>query len=327
MKSIELELKNATQFIEDSQILEFSKKALVAHRELLAGTGAGNEFLGWLALPENTSDSLLSEIESVAESFYNLVEIVVVVGIGGSYLGGKAVIDALSNSFAFLKGGNRNPIILYAGQNISEDYLAELKEILADHSFGICVISKSGTTTEPAIAFRVLKELLIEQVGESEASNLIVAITDKSKGALRSLVDKKAYKSFVIPDNIGGRYSVFTPVGLLPIACAGIDIRELLRGAKQMQEQLQIPIYDENIAMQYACVRNALYEQGKKIEILVNYNPKLANVAEWWKQLFGESEGKEGKGIFPASLTFSTDLHSMGQYIQEGERHLFAAYF
>ncbi|PID88533.1 MAG: glucose-6-phosphate isomerase, partial [Bacteroidia bacterium] len=208
-------------------------------------------------------------------------------------------------------------------QNINEDYLAELKQVLENVSFGICVISKSGTTTEPAIAFRVLKELLEKQVGKEEAAKNIVAITDESKGALRKLSEQEGYKTFVIPDNVGGRYSVLTPVGLLPIACAGHNISELIEGAKDMQKQLLLSSYDDNIAMQYAAIRNALYRSGKKIEVLVNYHPKLANISEWWKQLYGESEGKEGKGIFPASVNFTTDLHSMGQYIQDGERTLF----
>ncbi len=323
MKNIHLELKNTRQFITDEAVNKFAEKATDYRNDLLNGTGAGNDFLGWVTLPSETDADFLTEIEEVATHFRNKVEVVVVVGIGGSYLGAKAVIDALSHSFDMLTTNNENPIILYAGQNINEDYLAELEEVLSDISFGICVISKSGTTTEPAIAFRVLKQLLEKQVGKEEAAKNIVAITDESKGALRTLAEQNGYKTFVIPDNVGGRYSVLTPVGLLPIACAGLDIQELMAGAKEMQKHLLLTSYEDNIAMQYAAVRNALYESGRKIEILVNYHPKLANISEWWKQLYGESEGKEGKGIFPASVNFTTDLHSMGQYIQEGERSIF----
>lgn len=322
MKKIKLELTNASAFVDDEQVQQFAGKAAAYREDLLNGTGAGSDFLGWVELPSNTTEELITDIESVAAHFKNTVEVVVVIGIGGSYLGAKAVIDALSHSFDMMTEENDSPIILYAGQNISEDYLAELKQVLHGVNFGICVISKSGTTTEPAIAFRVLKELLEEQEG-ADASDYIVAITDESKGALRTLANQKGYKTFVIPDNVGGRYSVFTPVGLLPVACAGHNINELLNGAKEMQKQLLLSSYDENIAMQYAAVRNALYASGKKVEVLVNYHPKLANVSEWWKQLFGESEGKEGKGIFPANVNFTTDLHSMGQYIQDGERTLF----
>jgi glucose-6-phosphate isomerase len=251
------------------------------------------------------------------------VEVLVVVGIGGSYLGAKAVNDALAHSFDHLNAGDENPLVLYAGQNISEDYLYELTDILKSIEFGICVISKSGTTTEPAIAFRLLKEMLEEKVGKEEARERIVAITDESKGALRTLADQEGYKTFVIPDNVGGRYSVLTPVGLLPIAVAGHDIKALVAGAKSMQDYSVAAAFDENPALLYAATRNALYQKGKGIEILANYNPKLHNVAEWWKQLYGESEGKENKGIFPASVDFTSDLHSMGQYIQEGQRNIF----
>lgn len=323
MKTIKLELKNTKQFVTDENVKVFSDKAEKLRNDLINGTGRGNDFLGWVNLPSELDDTLITDIENVATHFNNTVDVVVVVGIGGSYLGAKAVIDALSHSFDMLSSDNERPIILYAGQNISEDYLAELKEVLEDVEFGICVISKSGTTTEPAIAFRVLKELLEKQVGEDDASERIVAITDAKRGALRTLADQKGYQTFVIDDNVGGRYSVLTPVGLLPIACAGFDIRELIKGAKDMQKHLLSATYEDNIAMQYASVRNALYQQGKKIEVLVNYHPKLANISEWWKQLYGESEGKEHKGIFPASVNNTTDLHSMGQFIQDGERILF----
>ncbi len=323
MKKIQFEIQNATSFIDEAVISEFAKKAPKYRDDLLNKTGAGKDFLGWVQLPSQTNSDLITEINSVATYFKNNVEVVVIIGIGGSYLGAKAVIDALSHSFDLLTEGNDNPIVLYAGQNINEDYLAELRQVLEKVSFGICVISKSGTTTEPAIAFRVLKELLEQQLGKDEAAKNIVAITDESKGALRTLSEQQGYKTFVIPDNVGGRYSVLTPVGLVPIACAGHNINELLEGAKEMQKQLLLSSYDANIAMQYAAIRNALYKSGRKVEVLVNYHPKLANISEWWKQLYGESEGKEGKGIFPASANFTTDLHSMGQYIQEGERMLF----
>ena len=248
-------------------------------------------------------------------------EYVVAIGIGGSYLGAKAVIEALSDSFACFKPAN-GPRVLFAGQNIGEDYLYELMELLKGKKFGIIVISKSGTTTEPAIAFRMLKELLEAQAGKAEASKLIVAITDAKKGALRKLATEEGYKTFVIADNVGGRLSVLTPVGLLPIAAAGFDIRALLAGAKAMEEKTATS-GDDNISEVYAMTRNALYNAGKKIEILVNYNPKLHYFGEWWKQLYGESEGKDGKGIFPAAVDNSTDLHSMGQWIQDGERTIF----
>lgn len=322
MKKLKLDLQNIAPFVEEEQVQKYAEKASAYREDLLNRTGAGNDFLGWVELPSNTTEELITDIEAVATHFRNTVEVVVVIGIGGSYLGAKAVIDALSHSFDMMTEENNNPVILYAGHNINEDYLAELKQVLHGVAFGICVISKSGTTTEPAIAFRVLRALLEEQEGEA-ASEYIVAITDESKGALRTLAEQKGYKTFVIPDNVGGRYSVLTPVGLLPIACAGHNINELLTGAREMQKHLLLTSYDDNIAMQYAAVRNALYESGKKIEILVNYHPKLANLSEWWKQLYGESEGKGGKGIFPANVNFTTDLHSMGQYIQDGERTLF----
>jgi len=246
------------------------------------------------------------------------------IGIGGSYLGAKAVIDALSNSFEWLQPKYKSPLIVFAGHNICEDYLYELQELLKNKKFGIICISKSGTTTEPALAFRLLKTQLEEQQGKKEAQKLIIAITDKSKGALRKLAEQEGYKTFVIPDDVGGRFSVLTPVGLLPIAVAGFNIRQLIAGAAQMEKICDIDVpFGENPATHYAVVRNELYKMGKKIEILVNYHPKLHYISEWWKQLYGESEGKENKGIFPAAVDFTTDLHSMGQWIQEGERIIF----
>ncbi len=283
---------------------------------VLNGTGAGNDFLGWVKLPSETINSdMIEEITSVANVLRAECEAVVCIGIGGSYLGAKAVIEALKNQFAPTK-----PEILFAGHNIGEDYLAELMDYLADKRFGIIVISKSGTTTEPAIAFRLLRNLLESKVGREEAAKLTVAITDAKRGALRSLATDEGYATFVIDDNIGGRFSVLSPVGLLPIAVAGFNIRGLLQGAADMEAICSKP---GNPAELYAMTRNALYRAGKKTEILVNYNPKLHYFAEWWKQLYGESEGKEHKGIFPAAVDNSTDLHSMGQWIQDGERTIF----
>ncbi len=299
-------------------------KAKVANCQemLVKGTGKGNDFLGWMNLPEDIKPQL-ADIQATADLLRKECEVIVCIGIGGSYLGAKAVNDALSNSFAWLE--DKKPAIVYAGQNIGEDYLYELQELLANKKFGIICISKSGTTTEPALAFRLLKTQLEKQQGKAAAQKLIVCITDAKKGALRTLATQEGYKTFVIEDNIGGRFSVLSPVGLLPIACAGFDIQELINGAARMAEVCGIDTpFEENPAAQYAAARNSIYsEQGKKIELLVNFHPKLHYVSEWWKQLYGESEGKDHKGIFPASVDFTTDLHSMGQYIQDGERHLF----
>jgi glucose-6-phosphate isomerase len=268
-------------------------------------------------------DQLADYEATAAKLVAKNIDIFVVIGIGGSYLGAKAVVDALSDSFAHLKE-RKSPFILFAGQNISEDYLFELRELLKTKEYAMAVISKSGTTTEPALAFRLLKQDIEEKYGKAEANERIVAVTDEKRGALRSLATTEGYKTFVIPDDVGGRYSVLTPVGLLAIAVAGFDIRALVQGAVDMQNATGVDVpFEKNIAAQYAAVRNELYKNGKKVEILVNYNPKLHFLAEWWKQLYGESEGKDGLGIFPASVDFSSDLHSMGQYIQEGERTLF----
>ena len=289
------------------------------------GTCPGNDFLGWLHLPTSITPEFLDEIQAVANTLRQKCEAVVVAGIGGSYLGARAVIEALGNSFTWLVNDGKNPTILFAGNNIGEDYLAELTEYLKGKKFGVINISKSGTTTETALTFRLLKKQCEAQMGKEEAKNVIVAVTDAKKGAARTCADKEGYKSFVIPDNVGGRFSVLTPVGLLPIACAGYDIKQLVAGAQDMEKATgtEVP-YEQNIAAQYAAVRNALYQQaGKKIEIMVNYQPKLHYISEWWKQLYGESEGKDGKGIFPASCDFTTDLHSMGQWIQQGERTIY----
>ena len=322
MNGISFKFDKALNFLSDNVLENNFSIASIALSDLLNGKGKGNDILGWVNLPNDIDNYLLDSIEESARVLRNNCDIVVVIGIGGSYLGAKAVIEALNNSFDLLQKDRKNPIVLFAGQNIGEDYLFELQELLKDKKFGIISISKSGTTTEPAIAFRLLKTQLENQAGKEVAKKLIICITDKEKGALRILADKEGFTTYVIPDNVGGRFSVLTPVGLLPIAVAGYDIRALVNGAIDMKNKAIVPSTD-NIAIQYAIIRNELYKTGKKIELLVNFNPKLHYIAEWWKQLYGESEGKDGKGIFPAAVDFTTDLHSMGQYIQDGERHLF----
>ncbi|MBW8333371.1 MAG: glucose-6-phosphate isomerase [Prolixibacteraceae bacterium] len=324
MKNITLNFDKTFDFISKDSIFSY-KKAIESHNVALSNkTGKGNDFLGWTTLPTSIGETELADYEATAAKLVaKNIDIFVVIGIGGSYLGAKAVVDALSDSFAHLKE-RKSPFILFAGQNISEDYLFELRELLKTKEYAMAVISKSGTTTEPALAFRLLKQDIEDKYGKAEANERIVAITDASKGALRSLATIEGYKTFVIPDDVGGRYSVLTPVGLLAIAVAGFDIRALVQGAVDMQHATGVDVpFEENLAAQYAAVRNELYKNGKKVEILVNYNPKLHFLAEWWKQLYGESEGKDGLGIFPASVDNTSDLHSMGQYIQEGERTLF----
>ena len=324
MKNITLDITKAAQFLQAGAVEAFEPQVKAAQEALENGTCPGNDFLGWLHLPSSISDEFIGEIEKCAEVLRQNCEVVVVAGIGGSYLGARAVIEALSNSFAWLVGDKTNPTILFAGNNIGEDYLSELTDYLKDKRFGVINISKSGTTTETALTFRLLKKQCEAQRGKEEAKKVIVAITDAKRGAARTCADKEGYTSFIIPDNVGGRFSVLTPVGLLPIACAGFDIKQLVAGAQDMEKACgkDVP-YAENPAAQYAAVRNGLYQAGKKIEIMVNYQPKLHFMSEWWKQLYGESEGKDGKGIFPASCDFTTDLHSMGQWIQEGERTIF----
>ncbi len=323
MESININIQNVQGTVTASEIEALRPAAVESLEKVMKGTGLGNDFLGWVNLPTDTTDALLSDIEKCAESLRSSCEVVVAIGIGGSYLGAKAVIEALSNSFsAYLPAVKSQPKVLFAGQNIGEDYLSELQSYLSDKKFGIIVISKSGTTTEPAIAFRLLREQLERQLGKAEASKRIVAITDAHKGALRKLADTEGYTTFVIEDNVGGRFSVLTPVGLLPIAVAGFNVRQLIEGARKMQDATR-EADPSNISMTYAMTRNALYRAGKKIEIMVNYNPKLHYFGEWWKQLYGESEGKDGKGIFPAAVDNTTDLHSMGQWIQQGERTIF----
>jgi glucose-6-phosphate isomerase len=323
MIKIKIDYSKTLGFIRKEDIFGFQGEINAHIEALYKKTGKGNDFLGWVNLPSSISFEALKDIQLTADQFKKDCEIVVVVGIGGSYLGSKAVIDALSDNFIQLKE-RRNPLVVFAGQNISEDYMTELRNMLHSRSWGIVVISKSGTTTEPAIAFRILKTDLEKKYGKENAAKRTVAITDEKKGALRTLATQEGYKTFVIPDDVGGRFSVLTPVGLLPIAIAGFDITQLVKGAVDMEKQTGASTkFEDNPAAIYAATRNALLRKGKGIEIMVNYNPKLHYVAEWWKQLYGESEGKEGKGIFPASVDFTSDLHSMGQYIQEGQRNLF----
>ncbi len=320
MKHIELVTKDVLGSVSQAEIDSLQAAGKDGLAKLINGTGAGNDYLGWVTLPQETSSALLDDINATAASLRENCEAVVAIGIGGSYLGAKAVIEAMQSNFAAYEPA-KGCRVFFAGQNIGEDYLAELQAYLSDKKFGIIVISKSGTTTEPAIAFRILREQLEKQLGREEACKRIVAVTDAARGALRTLADTEGYKTYVIPDNVGGRFSVLTPVGLLPIAVAGYDIHALVEGAAAMAKATLDG--DCNMALTYAMTRNALYRAGKKIEILVNYNPKLHFFAELWKQLYGESEGKDHKGIFPASVDFTTDLHSMGQWIQDGERTIF----
>ncbi len=318
-----IKLDYSKTLLSAEQIAAYAPKAAEAQRALEAGTCAGNDFLGWLHLPSSITAEFMTELQMCAQTLRENCDTVVVAGIGGSYLGARAVIEALGNSFAWLTNNGENPNILFAGNNIGEDYLYELTEYLKGRNFGVINISKSGTTTETALAFRLLKKQCEQQRGKDMARKVIVAVTDAKKGAARTTADKEGYTSFIIPDNVGGRFSVLTPVGLLPIAVAGFDIAKLVKGAADMEAACASERLEENICLQYAAVRNALYNQGKKIEILVNFQPKLHYMNEWWKQLYGESEGKDLKGIFPAAVDFSTDLHSMGQWIQEGERTIF----
>ena len=322
MGQIKINTSNVSGFLSSETINSLKDKALRANKMLHDKSGKGNDFLGWVNLPSSISDAFLADIEASAQKLKSKSEVVVVIGIGGSYLGAKAVVEAMSDTFAQLKG-NHFPYILFAGQNIGEDYLNEMLELLDTKSYSLIVISKSGTTTEPAIAFRILKAHLEKKVGSEEARERIVAVTDAQKGALRTLADQNGYKTYVIPDDVGGRYSVLTPVGLVALACGGVDIRQLVAGAVDMEKITNTSAsFDQNPAAIYATTRYALYKSGKKIEILANYENKLHFLAEWWKQLYGESEGKDGLGIFPASVDLTADLHSMGQYIQEGERTL-----
>jgi glucose-6-phosphate isomerase len=324
MNTISLNIDRALNAVTREQVHALEPRVTGSLEALHSGSGAGSDFLGWLHLPSSITEAGLEEIEDAAAGLRARCGTVVVTGIGGSYLGTKAVVDALNSSFDLLQRERRNPVLLYAGHNIGEDYLYELSELLKGKSFGIINISKSGTTTEPALAFRILKKQLEEAAGKEEAGRRIIAVTDRARGALRTLAGQEGYRTFVIPDNVGGRFSVLTPAGLLPAAVAGVDIRRLVAGAVEMEQATgpETP-FPENIAALYAATRNALYAAGKKIEILANFHPKLHYMGEWWKQLYGESEGKEHRGIFPAAVDFTTDLHSMGQWIQEGERTIF----
>lgn len=325
MKSISLNITKAASFLAEGAVKAYEPKVKAAQEALENGTCEGNDFLGWLHLPSSITPEFLNEIQAVANTLREKCEVVVVAGIGGSYLGARAVIEGLGNSFAWLVNDKKNPTILFAGNNIGEDYLFELTTFLKDKKFGVINISKSGTTTETALAFRLLKKQCEDQRGKEEAKDVIVAVTDAKKGAARTCADKEGYKSFIIPDNVGGRFSVLTPVGLLPIAVAGFDVKQLVAGAADMEKACGKDVaFEENPAAIYAATRQALYTQaGKKIEIVCNFQPKLHYFAEWWKQLYGESEGKDQKGIFPAACDFTTDLHSMGQWIQQGERSIF----
>ena len=320
MSSIKLDIAKSGVVITE----QMKAQAQQANELLHSGKGAGSDFLGWVHLPSSIDDAQIAAIEAQAEKLRAKAEVVICIGIGGSYLGAKAVYEAMNNSFEFLRRKHENPTVLFAGQNISEDYTYELLDAVKDYSIAAIVISKSGTTTEPAIAFRIIKAEIEKRYGKEDAATRIVAVTDKVRGALKTLATNEGYPTFVIPDDVGGRFSVLTPVGLLPLAVAGVDIKALVAGATAMEKATDaaVPV-DENISAQYAIVRNELYREGKKTEILGSYEPKLQYVGEWWKQLYGESEGKDGKGIFPASVTLTADLHSMGQYIQEGERTLF----
>ena len=319
---MKLELTHTNSFVSKEKIQSYESQVASTYNTIYNRTGAGNDFLGWVNLPSEIDESLIADIEQTAAMLRKKSEIFVVIGIGGSYLGARAVIEALQNHFAPLT--DAKPLVVYAGHNMSEDYLQELMAILDKKDYSLAVISKSGTTTEPAIAFRILKQHIINKYGDQEAASRIIAITDKARGALKQLANVKGYKTYIVPDDVGGRFSVLTPVGLLPIAMAGIDIRKLIAGAIEIEKLCKNnPTLNGNFVSEYAVVRHILYGMGKTNEIMVNYEPRLVYFSEWWKQLYGESHGKNGKGIFPASVTFSTDLHSMGQYIQDGIRNLF----
>ena len=324
MKKLSFDLSNNEKFLGDHEVELMKKQVKLAESELMEGTGAGNDFLGWVSLPNDYDKVEFEKIKEAAEKIKKQSEVLVVVGIGGSYLGAKSAIEFLTHTFynELPKEKRDTPEIYFAGTNISGTYLKHLIELIGDRDFSVNVISKSGTTTEPAIAFRVLKGMLEKKYGKDGARERIYATTDAKKGALKELATGEGYETFVVPDNVGGRFSVLTAVGLLPIAAAGINIDELMQGAADAMEDYKAP-YEENDCYKYAAIRNILHRKGKDIELLINYEPRLHYVGEWWKQLFGESEGKDSKGLYPASADFTTDLHSLGQYIQDGKRHLF----
>ncbi len=318
---MKIDLSKVSKFVSDDEIKSYEAQTAETFKKIYDKTGAGNDFLGWVTLPSSITHSFINDVKKHAEELRRKSEVFVVVGIGGSYLGARAVIEALNSHFDYMT--SRQTQIIYAGHNMSEDYFHDLINLLDTKDYSLAVISKSGTTTEPAVAFRILKAHLEKKYGKEEARTRIVAITDKAKGALKVLADNEGYRTYVVPDDVGGRYSVLTPVGLFPIAMAGIDIEKLVNGAVEM-ERFCLENQDiNNIVAQYAVTRQILYRKNRKTEILVNYEPRLHYFSEWWKQLYGESEGKDGKGIFPASVSFTTDLHSLGQYIQDGERNLF----
>ena len=324
MRQLKLNINNLEKFVKQYEIDAILPEVIAAQDTLNNANGKGNDFLGWITLPEEIDEDMIARIKRDAAEIATKAQIYVVIGIGGSYLGARAVIEALQTDLEVLDKSRKNPYIIYAGHTLSEDYYSQLINILNNYDYALTVISKSGTTTEPAVAFRILKNHIEKKYGKEEAKTRIIAITDQLKGALHDIAVKEGYKMYVIPDNVGGRYSVLTPVGLLPIAVAGYDIEQLVKGACTMKEICtQYSSAVDNPALLYAAVRNILYRKGKKVEMMVTYEPSLKYIAEWWKQLYGESEGKEGKGILPHSVTFTTDLHSMGQYIQEGERTMF----
>jgi glucose-6-phosphate isomerase len=323
MINVGIDIGNVLPFIDGKELEKTKGEVREHHKTLLAGTGKGNDFLGWLRLPSEFPGELMARIRENAEEVRRMADVFVVIGIGGSYLGARAVIEALSKNFRLLRKPDGNPHILYAGNSLDSGYHSDLLGVLDDNSYVVAVISKSGTTTEPAVAFRLIREHLHNKYGK-QGSSRIIAITDAGKGALKQMADIEGYRTYVIPDDVGGRYSVLTPVGLLPIAVAGFDIEQLIAGAREMQEYLfTVTSSDTNPAMIYAAARNTLYRKGKTAELLVNYQPGLQYFAEWWKQLFGESEGKDLKGLYPSSVGFTTDLHSLGQYIQQGLRNIF----
>lgn len=323
MINITTKLDQISNFVTEDQLNIYRNKIKDTFKTIYDKSGAGNDFLGWTTLPSEITSDFILDIKNQAEIIRKKSEIFVVIGIGGSYLGARAVIEALSNQFSAIINSPDTTQVIYAGHNMSEDYMVELLDLLDKKDYSMAVISKSGTTTEPAVAFRILKNHLENKYGKEEAKTRIVAITDKERGALKTLANSEGYKTYIVPDNVGGRYSVLTPVGLLPIAVAGIDIEELVNGALAVENYCKSNPNSDNAVAQYAIARQALYHNNKTNEILVSYEPRMQYIAEWWKQLYGESEGKDGKGIFPASDIFTTDLHSMGQYIQEGLRNIF----
>jgi glucose-6-phosphate isomerase len=321
---MKIDISKAIPFASQERIAKNNSDLQPLHTALVMGTGKGNDFLGWVNLPTKINPAIIQRIKTDAAKIRSQSQVFVVIGIGGSYLGARAIIDCLSHPFLSLLENKKDPVVIYAGENLSEDYHTGLIEVLEQVDYSVAVISKSGTTTEPAVAFRIIKAHCEKKYGKKGASGRIFAVTDEHRGALKKLAEEEEYSTYIIPDDVGGRYSVLTPVGLLPIAVAGFDIEKLIGGARTMMETcLHSNDPEKNPAIRYAATRNALYQSGKTVEILVNYLPNLYYLTEWWKQLFGESEGKEKKGIFPAGVGFTTDLHSMGQYIQDGTRLMF----